>query len=108
MHRSYPTQVLAPSMLRFRRMGEAALIPTELTAIPVDNVLSKATTGLPRTCKEGTRQLALIAKPGDQIDITQQYEWKDGMGIFDSNTHHIRKLQHSTVRLSCFKAKFYF
>lgn len=55
-------------------------------ANPPENV------ALPRTAKRAGNQLHHVAKLSDEIAITEAYTWKDGRGLFDTSSSHLRPL----------------
>lgn len=74
--------------------NDGLITPSDLVPILDKSLLSRVVVGLPCKGRDGRIQLSLIAKPGDLITLTEQYEWMEGKSLFDMSTHHIRELQH--------------
>lgn len=62
---------------------------------PTDQLLARVIVGMSQKDAEGRKQLTFIAHLQDSIMITESFSWSDGRALFDTNTSHLRKLQHS-------------
>lgn len=58
-------------------------------------MLERIIVGLQRTDNVGKKQLKLIARLHDDIDISEACTWKDGTALFNTSTAHLRKLLHA-------------
>lgn len=57
--------------------------------------LRRITAGLPSLDGIGSQKLLFVARQGDAIEITQQFQWRNGKEIFDTSTSQIRRILYS-------------
>lgn len=76
------------------RVSLGRLLPVECPIPPPeqDTVLTRIIVGHPKTGPTGKQQLAIVGHLQDDISITNNFCWKDGRAIFDTNTQHMRRI----------------
>lgn len=68
----------------------------EKTEPPLDQSLQRVIIGMPKTSKCVGGQLHYVAKLTDDIALTKGFTWKDGKGIFDTSSTHLKSLLNPT------------
>lgn len=79
-------------MLASYKLENGTLVLAAANPPSQGQILTRILVGLPHVANTREKHLTLVAHPRDAICVTNHFLWKDGKGIFDIGTRHLRSI----------------